>query len=111
MRINKRWDNKVLKNIEELHIGNCRRMTQGRSRLCETMNKDVHLKLVHQNIKSIVYEYKQRAIERRKVELAASMGVTKRKVIETLTKENNLYKCPDCSKFFKAQGITNYTKS
>jgi len=44
MRINKRWENKVLKNIEELYIGNCRRMTPGRSRWCETMNKDVHLK-------------------------------------------------------------------
>jgi hypothetical protein len=44
----KRWENKVLKDIEELHIGNWRRMTPDRSRWRETMNKDVPLKLVHQ---------------------------------------------------------------
>ena len=107
----KRWEDKVLKDIEELHIGNWRRTTLERSQWRETINKDVHVKPVHKNIKNIVYEYKQRAAQRRKTELAASTGVIKLKVTEILVKENNRYKCPGCGKNYKSQGITNHIKS
>jgi hypothetical protein len=61
-------------------------MILDRSRWREIINKDVH---IHKNIKSIVDEYKQCAIERRKVELTVSMGVAKRKITEISMKENN----------------------
>ncbi len=59
----KRWEDKVLKDIEELHIGNWRRMTLERSQWRETINIDVNVKPVHKNIKNIVYEYKQRELK------------------------------------------------
>ena len=64
----KRWEDKVLKDIEEMHIGNWRKLTLDRSQWREIINKDVHVKPVHKNIKNIVYEYKQRASKRRKIE-------------------------------------------
>ncbi len=60
---------------------------------------------------NIVYEYKQRAAQRRRVEPAASPGVIKRKVTEILVKEKNPYKCQGYRKNFKSQGIKNHIKS
>lgn len=107
----KRWEDSVLKDIEELNIGNWRKMTLDRSRWCETINRNVHVNSVNKNVKSIVHDYKQCAAQRRKVERATPTGVIKRKVTEILVKENNQYKCPGCRKNFKSQGITNPIKS
>jgi hypothetical protein len=107
----KRWEDKVLKDIDELHIGNWRRITLDRKRWREIINKNVYVKPTCKNIKDIVYQYKQRAAQRRKTELAALTGLIKRKVTEILVKENNQYKCPGCKKNFKSQGITNHVKS
>ncbi|CAF4382631.1 unnamed protein product, partial [Rotaria magnacalcarata] len=64
---------------------------------------------VHQNIKEIIYEYKQRAVNRRNDDLAASHGVIKTKVTEILVEDtNNHYVCPRCGIQFKPQGITNH---
>ncbi|CAF5120666.1 unnamed protein product, partial [Rotaria magnacalcarata] len=67
---------------------------------------------VHQNIKEIIYEYKQRAVNRRNDDLAASHGVIKTKVTEILVEDtNNHYVCPRCGIQFKSQGITNHVKA
>jgi hypothetical protein len=106
-----RWEDKVLKDIDELHIRNWRKTTLDRSRWREAINQDVHVKPAHKNIKNVVYEYKQHAARRRKTELAASTGLIRYKVTEILVKENNRYKCPGCSRHFKSQGITNHIKA
>ncbi|CAF4580545.1 unnamed protein product [Rotaria sp. Silwood2] len=106
-----RWEDKVLKDIEELNIDNWRKMTLDISRWREAINQDVHIKPTHTNIKNIIHEYKQRAARRRKTEVAASTETTKGKVTEILAKENNQYKCPGCKKHFKPQGITNHIKA
>ena len=42
----KRWEDSVLKDIEELNIGNWRKMTLDRSRWRETINRNVHVNLL-----------------------------------------------------------------
>ncbi|CAF2069980.1 unnamed protein product [Rotaria magnacalcarata] len=85
----KRWEYSVLKDIEELNIGNWSKMTLDRSRWHETINRNVHVNSVNKNVKIIVHDYKQHATQRRKVERAIPTGVIKRKVTEILVKENN----------------------
>ncbi len=96
-------EDKVLKDIGDLHIGNWRRTA------LERINRDVHVKPLHTNIKNIVNEYKQSAAQKRRAELDASTGVIKRQVTEILVKKNNQYKCPGCRKSFKPQGVTYHT--
>ena len=102
---------KVLKDIVELHIGNWRRVTIDRKRWREIINKNLYVKPTYNNIKNIVYQYKQRAAQRRETELSASTGLIEPKVTELLVQENNQYTCPGCKKNFKPQGITNHVKS
>ena len=107
----KKWEDNVLKDIEELHIGNWRRLTLDRKRWREIINKNVYTKPTCKNIKNIIYQYKQRAVQRRTTEIATSTGLIKQKVTELLVKDHNQYKCPGCKKNFKPQGITNQVKS
>ncbi len=65
-----------------------------RSRWREIINKDVHAKTVHENVKNIVYEYKQRAAQRKKAELTVSTGVIKRKVIEIIGQKKESIQMP-----------------
>jgi ribosomal protein L37AE/L43A len=58
-----------------------------------------------------VYRYKKHSAQRRKSDLAALTGSTRRKVTEILVKENEHYRCPGCKRSFKPQSITNHVKS
>jgi hypothetical protein len=107
----KRWEDKILKDINELQIQNWRRLTLDRKKWRETINKDVHVKPASANVKDIVYQYKKQSAQRRKTDLASLTGSIKRKVTEILVKENKQYKCPGCKLKFKPQGITNHVKS
>ena len=107
----KRWEDKVLKDIEELHIRNWRKLTLNRDVWRKTINRNIYVRAIYINIKSIVHEYKLRAAQRRKDEVAVETSRIKRKVTEILVKENNCYKCPGCMKNFKSQDITNHVKA
>ncbi|CAM4830075.1 unnamed protein product [Rotaria magnacalcarata] len=110
--IRKRWEDKVMLDIDALQIRNWRSLTQDRDRWRKAININVQTKAVHNNIKEIVFEYKQRAVVRRVKERAVAQGVIQRKVTELLIKDrNNQYKCPGCVKNFKPQGITNHVKA
>ncbi|CAM4846245.1 unnamed protein product [Rotaria magnacalcarata] len=110
--IRKRWEDKVKEDIEHCQIRNRRKYSLNRDHWRELINKNVQNRSVHQNIKEIIYEYKQRAVNRRNDDLAASHRVTKIKVTDFLVKDvNNHYACPGCGIQFKPQGITNHVKS
>ena len=104
-------EDRVLKDIDELRIGNWRKTTLDRRRWREAINRNVHIKPINKNIKSIVCEYKNRATQRRKTDLAASSRLLRPKVTEILAKENNRYRCPGCERYFKPQGITNHIRA
>jgi hypothetical protein len=55
----KRWEDKILNDINELHINNWRRLTLDRKKWREIINKNVYVKPVSANIKDIVYQYKK----------------------------------------------------
>ena len=107
----KRREYKVLKDIEESHIRNWRKLTLNRDAWRKVINRNVYAKPIHNNIKNIVYEYKLRAAQSRKDEIAVETDRIKRKVTEILVKVNNCYKCSGCKKNFKSQGITNHVKA
>jgi hypothetical protein len=110
--IRKRWVDKVKEDIEYCQIKNWRKDSVNRDLWRELINKNVQARPVHRNIKEIIYKYKQKAVNRRNDDLAASHGVIKRKVTEILVKNtNNHYVCPGCVMEFKPQGITNHVKS
>ncbi|CAM2721164.1 unnamed protein product [Rotaria socialis] len=107
--IRKRWEDKVKEDTEHCQIKNWRKYSLNRDHWRELINKNVQNRPVHQKIKEIIYEYKQRAVNRRNDGLAASHRVTKIKVTEILVKNtNNHYVCPGCGIQFKPQGITNH---
>ena len=66
MRRSKRCEEQVLKDIEALNIVNWRRTTLGRRRWRETINKNAYVKPVNKNIKNIIYDYRQRVVQRRR---------------------------------------------
>ena len=107
----KRWEDKVLKDIEELNIRNWRKPTLNRDVWRKAINRNVCVKPIYINLKNIIYEYKLRAAQRRKDEVAVETGRIKRKITEILVKENNCYKCPGCMTNFKSQGNTNHVKA
>ena len=107
----KQWEDKILKDINELQIQNWRRLTLDRKKWRETINKNVHTKPISANIKDIVYQYKRQSAQSRKKDLAVLAGWKQHKVTERLIKENKQYKCPGCKLRFKPQGITNHVKS
>ena len=112
MRRTKRWEYKVLKDIEELYIRNWKKLTLNRDVWRKAINRNVYAKPIHNNIKKILsHEYKRRAAQRRKDEIAVETDRIKRKVTEILVKENNCYKCPGCKKNFKSPSITNHVKA
>ncbi|CAF4701321.1 unnamed protein product, partial [Rotaria sp. Silwood2] len=107
-----RWEDTVMLDIEALQIINWRSLTQDRDGWRTAINRNVQTKAVHNNIKEIVFEYKQRAVKRKAKERAEAQRVVQRKVIELLMKDNhNHYKCPGCVKKYKPQGITNHVKA
>ena len=52
----KRWEDKVLKDIDELRIGNWRRTTLDRKRWREIINRNVFIKPICKDIKDIIYQ-------------------------------------------------------
>jgi len=82
-----------------------RRDTLLRDKWREMINKPVQVKPIHNNIKNIVQEYKDMAVKRR-------IGVHQIKVTEALKRnQNNTYTCPNCTKSFKPQGVTNHVRT
>jgi hypothetical protein len=112
----KRWEDKVMDDLGKCHISNWRRDTLNKDLWRALINKHVHVKPVHWNIKSIIHDYKGRAEKRRADHLATANGKMARaahvKVTSVLVKnQHNEYTCPKCRKSFKPQGITNHVKS
>ncbi|CAF4870100.1 unnamed protein product [Rotaria sp. Silwood1] len=73
--IRKRWEDTVMLDIEALQIRNWRSLTQDRDRWRTAINRNVQTKAVHNNIKEIVFQYKQRAVKRKAKERAEAQGV------------------------------------
>jgi hypothetical protein len=112
----KRWEDKVMDDLGKCHISNWRRDTLNKDLWRALINKHVHVKPVHWNIKSIIHDYKGRAEKRRADHLATANDKMARaahvKVTSVLVKnQHNEYTCPKCRKSFKPQGITNHVKS
>ncbi|CAF2121924.1 unnamed protein product [Rotaria magnacalcarata] len=114
--VRKRWEDKIMDDIGKFHIKNWRRDILNKDQWRALINKDVHMRPIHSNIKGIVHEYKDRAQKRRAnvvVTVNGEMTVkTRVKVTEVLAKnQHNDYACPKCHRTFKPQGITNHVKS
>jgi hypothetical protein len=109
--IRKRWETKILEDVEKFDIKNWRRETKDRGKWRQLINQHVQVTPVHSNIKNILWKYKEHA-EKRSQELMASHGIVQRKVTEILVKDShNYYTCPNCNKQFKPQGITGHVKA
>jgi adenosyl cobinamide kinase/adenosyl cobinamide phosphate guanylyltransferase len=97
-------------DIGKCHISTWRKDTLNKDQWRARINKHVHVKPIHWNIKSVIHDYKGRAQKRRaNRKMVASARI---KVTEILAKnQHNEYTCPKCRKSFKPQGITNHVKS
>jgi hypothetical protein len=105
--VRKRWEDKILDDLDQCHIRNWRRETLDRDKWREKINKNAQAKPPTTNITEIIQQFKQRAQDRRTV---AKNGPL-RKVTEVLVRTaNNEYKCPKCKKSYKPQEITNHVK-
>lgn len=114
--VRKRWEDKIMDDIGKFHITNWRRDTLNKDRWRELINKDVHTRPIHPNIKAIVHEYKDRTQKRRANMVVTTKGAmtirTSVKITEILAKnQQNKYSCPKCHRTFKHQGITNHVRS
>ncbi len=106
--VRKRWEDKILDDLDQCHIRNWRRETLDRDKWREKINKNTQAKPPTTNITETIQQFKQRAQDRRTV---AKNGPL-RKVTEVIVRTaNNEYKCPKCKKSYKPQGITNHVKS
>jgi hypothetical protein len=106
----KRWEDKIMDDIGKCHISNWRRDTLNKDQWRARINKQVHVKPIHWNIKSIIHDYKDLAQRRRAN--GKMVGTARVKVTEILAKNQyNEYTCPKCRKSFKPQGIPNHVKS
>ncbi|CAF4595927.1 unnamed protein product, partial [Rotaria socialis] len=84
--IRKRWENKIMDDIEKFDIKNCRKDTKDKDRWREIINRDVIMNPVPSNIKSIIQEFKDLSKKRRAEELAISHGKPQRKATGVLVK-------------------------
>ncbi len=110
--IRKRWENKIMEDIEKCGIKNWRRNTKYRDKWRKLINQNVQVNPVHLNINNIITKYKEDANKRRSQESTVKHSLEQPKVTEILVKEsNNLYTCPKCSRCFKSQGITGHVKA
>ncbi len=110
--IRKRWENKIMEDVEKFGIKNWRKDTKSRDKWRQLINQNVRINPVHMNIKNILMDYKEHAHKRRSEESDAKRGIIRRKVTEILNKDiNNYYTCPNCGRCFKPQGITGHVKS
>ncbi|CAF1351176.1 unnamed protein product [Rotaria magnacalcarata] len=109
--IRKRWENKIMDDIEKFDIKNWRKDTKDKDRWREIINRHVTMNPVPSNIKSIIQEFKDLSKKRRAEELAISHGKPQRKATEVLVKDcHNRYDCPNCKKKFKPQGTTGHIR-
>ena len=105
--VRKRWEDKVLDDLNQCQIRNWRRQTLDRDKWRQAINKKIQYKPASNDITGIVAQYKRNAEDRRN---DARNGHSL-KVTEILTRTtNNDYSCPKCKKPFKPQGITNHVK-
>ena len=110
--IRKRWEDKIMEDLSVFNIKNWRRDTKNRDTWREMINKDVKTTAVTHSVKETLRKYKEEAAKRRSDEVKTSHGRLPRKVTEVIKKEtNNNYKCPNCHKHFKPQGITGHVRS
>ncbi|CAF2924283.1 unnamed protein product [Rotaria sp. Silwood2] len=110
--IRKRWEDKIIEDLEKFGIKNWRKDTRLRDKWRQLINQNVGINPAHVDIKNILLDYKKRTQKRRSQESAAKRGIIQRKVAEILNKDNNnYYTCPKCGSRFKPQGITGHVKS
>jgi hypothetical protein len=108
----KRWEDRIQNDLGLCQIKNWRRQAHEKDHWRALINRNVQLKPVNSHIKAIIYDYKQRAEERRRKDMAIEKGVVWRKIIKVLVKNTRAqYRCPGCNKQFKPQGITNHVKA
>ncbi|CAM4965829.1 unnamed protein product [Rotaria socialis] len=82
--IRKRWENKIMDDIEKFDIKNWRKDTKDKDRWREIINRHVTMNPVPSNIKSIIQEFKDLSKKRRAEELAISHGKPQRKATGVL---------------------------
>jgi hypothetical protein len=110
--IRKRWEDKILEDIEKVGARNWRRVTRDRDRWRYLINQCAQVIPVHPNINDIVKKYKEHADNRRVQESKAKRGIVQQKVTAILVKgSNGYYICPNCDRRFKPQGITGHVKA
>jgi hypothetical protein len=110
--IRKRWEDKILEDIEKVGARNWRRVTRDRDRWRYLINQCAQVTPVHPNINDIVKKYKEHADNRRVQESKAKRGIVQQKVTAILVKgPNGYYTCPNCDRRFKPQGITGHVKA
>ncbi|CAF4499732.1 unnamed protein product [Rotaria sp. Silwood2] len=106
--VRKRWEDKILDDLDQCQIRNWRKVTLDRDKWRETINKNAQVKPPSTSITETVQHFKQRAQDRRTL----ARNGSPRKVTEILTRTvNNNYNCPRCKKSYRPQGITNHVRS
>jgi hypothetical protein len=86
--IKMRWEDKINDDLNKCQIHNWRRDMLTREKWREMINKPVQVKPIDSNIKNIVQEYKNVAVQRR-------IGMQQIKVIEALELNQNHQSCTD----------------
>jgi hypothetical protein len=110
--VRKRWEDKIMEDLEKFNVKNWRRQVNDRDSWRESINTKVQTTRVNPKIKQIIRDYKEKADKRRSDEKKAAQRKAPRKVTEVLVKdENNLYTCPNCKKKFKPQGVTRHVRA
>ncbi|CAF1427901.1 unnamed protein product [Didymodactylos carnosus] len=108
----KRWEKKIMEDLEKFGIKNWRRDTLNRDLWRDLINAQVQSKPVHPQLKQLVKNYKDKADERRAIQTQIGQGNPPKKVIEVLVKNmNGLYTCPNCNRAFKPQEITGHART
>jgi hypothetical protein len=84
--IRKRWESRIMDDMDRLDIRNWRRDTRDREKWRSLINRHVTNGPVQKNIKEIIHGYKIGADNRRTEEAATARGAGPRKVPEVLMK-------------------------
>ncbi len=105
--VRKKWQDKILNDLEQSQIRNWRKETLDRNKWRDTINKNTQVKPLSTMITEIVEQVKQSTRDRRRTD----GNGPPRKVTQVLVRTANKdYSCPKCNKSYKPQGITNHVR-
>ena len=85
----KRWEDKIIEDLEKFNVKNWRRQVNGRDSWYESINPKVQTTRVNPKLKQIVRDYREKADKKRSDEKKADQGEAPPEVTEILVKDGN----------------------